>query len=92
MIVNVDLTSVADFFYVNEEETPLGDHVPLAREFQTKLLDFVYGRDGDWPVFGDEMDMFNITNDGFEATTMPDELRERCDTINNFVLDPANGV
>lgn len=81
-----------DFFYVNEDETPLGDHVPLARDFQTKLLDFIHGRKGDWPAFGTDMDMFNITDNGFEATPMPAELRERCDTINTFVMDPSNGV
>lgn len=70
----------------------MGDNVPIAREFQTKLLDFVYGKEVDWPVFGDGMDMFNITADGFEATRLPAELGERCDIINSFVMDPANGA
>jgi hypothetical protein len=65
--------------------------VPLAREFQTKLLDLVYGRDEGWPVFGDGMKLFNITN-GFDEVRMPEDLRHRCETINEFVLDPVNGA
>lgn len=65
--------------------------MPLAREFQTKLLDFVYGRDTEWPVFGADMTLFNIT-DGFHEKTTPENLQHRCDLISKFELDPANGV
>lgn len=86
------MLTIQDFFYVDEEQTPLGDQVPTARQFQTKLLDFIHGKDVEWPVFGERKEMFNITADGFEATLMPDELQERCNAINHLVLDPANGV
>lgn len=86
------MLKILDFFYVDEEQTPLGDQVPIARQFQTKLLDFIHGKNVEWPVFGERKEMFNITNAGFEATVMPEELQERCDTINQLVLDPANGV
>lgn len=80
-----------DYFYVDEQETPLGDDARLAREFQTKLLDFVYGKDEERPLFGYEMILFNITG-RFHGTPTPETLQHRCDTINIFVLDPANGA
>jgi carboxylesterase type B len=81
-----------DFFYVDEEQTPLGEEgVGLAREFQTKLLDFVHGDDVAWPLYGPEKNIFNIT-DRFEEATWAPDLTKRCDTINRFVLDPANGA
>ncbi|CAG9988634.1 unnamed protein product [Clonostachys byssicola] len=80
------------FFYVDEEQTPLGEEgVGLAREFQTKLLDFVHGDDVAWPLYGSEKNILNIT-DRFEETTWGPDLTKRCDTINRFVLDPANGA
>lgn len=63
----------------------------LAREFQTKLLDFVHGNDVAWPLYGSDKNIFNIT-DRFEEATWGPDLTKRCDTINRFVLDPANGA
>lgn len=81
---------VQGFFYVDQESTPVED-VALAREFQTKLLQFVQGKDLDWPLYGAENAMYNIT-DEFEETKLPLELRRRCDALNGFVMDAANGA
>lgn len=77
---------------MDEVETPIDKElVPLARAFQTKLLDFVLGHDAAWPLYGDEQNLFNIT-DKFEATRWSPDLEKRCETINRFVLDPENGA
>ncbi|KAJ6440682.1 lipase [Purpureocillium lavendulum] len=80
------------YFYVDEQQTPV-EHPELARAFQTKLLALVRGEDMAWPAYGGGRGgrMYNVT-DRFEAATMPAELRARCDTLNGFVLDPANGA
>ena len=86
----MDLTAKADYFYVDGKQTPVSDP-ELALAFQAKLLALVHGEDMAWPAYGRGKHMYNITG-GFEATAMPLELRERCDMLNRFVFDPANGA
>lgn len=80
----------ADYFYVDEEQTPVNDP-ELVLAFQTKLLALVRGEDLAWPAYGADKRMYNVT-ERFEATTMPAELRARCDLLNRSVLDQANGA
>lgn len=63
----------------------------LVEPFQRKLLAFLHGEDPEWPVYGDDERLFNIT-DSFEATTLPDSLKARCELVNRLVFDPANGA
>jgi hypothetical protein len=85
------LTAKEDYFYVDNKQTPVSDP-ELALAFQAKLLALVHGEDMAWPVYGRDKHMYNITGGGFEATTMPPELRERCGMLNRFVFDPTNGA
>ncbi|KAL2131747.1 hypothetical protein VTI74DRAFT_4647 [Chaetomium olivicolor] len=78
------------YFYVDEKQTPVNDP-ELALAFQTKLLALVRGEDMAWPAYGKDKRMYNISNT-FEATTLPPKLQKRCDLLNGFVLDPANGA
>ncbi|GJN83953.1 hypothetical protein PLIIFM63780_007504 [Purpureocillium lilacinum] len=78
------------YFYVDEEQTPVNDP-ELVLAFQTKLLALVRGEDVAWPAYGADKRMYNVT-ERFEATTMPAELRARCDLLNRSVLDQANGA
>lgn len=79
-----------DYFYVDQKETPVGDP-ELALVFQAKLLALVRGEHMAWPAYGRRKRMYNITGT-FEATTMPTQLRERCEMLNAFVLDPGNAA
>ncbi|KAK4246890.1 lipase [Corynascus novoguineensis] len=78
------------YLYIDQENTPVS-YPDLAVVFKTKLLALVLGDDLEWPEYCKDKHMYNIT-DTFEATTMPPELRHRCDLINQFVLDPSNGA
>ncbi|UNI16019.1 hypothetical protein JDV02_002496 [Purpureocillium takamizusanense] len=79
------------YFYVDEEQTPVNDP-ELVLAFQSKLLALVRGEDLAWPAYGADKRMYNVTEERFEATTMPAELRARCDLVNKLVLDRANGA
>lgn len=81
---------LVDYFYMNQEWTPV-DYPDVAREYQSKLLDFIHGRELDWPMYGNEKKMYNVSS-GFDEVAMTEELQERCDLINELVLDPANGA
>lgn len=78
---------------MNQDETPIDEaSVAVARELQTKLIRFIHRDEQlEWPAFGEEKNLFNIT-DRFESTTMLPDLQHRCDTINRLVLTPANGA
>ena len=67
------------------------DYPDVAREYQSKLLDFIHGEEMDWPVYGSEKKMYNVSS-RFDEMVMPKELQERCDLINEIVLDPVNGA
>ncbi|SPN96553.1 uncharacterized protein DNG_00076 [Cephalotrichum gorgonifer] len=78
-------------FYTDQEATPVekpGD----ARAFQRNLLDFLHGRDIDWPIYGSENRVVNITLDGFDNVQLPDDLAARCEMINEVARDPENGA
>jgi len=64
----------------------------LVDPFQKHLLRFVHGKDMEWPVYGNAMEIFNITSQGFVETKLPEKLRARCEKINAALLDPANGA
>ncbi|KAH6627988.1 Alpha/Beta hydrolase protein [Chaetomium tenue] len=78
------------YFHVDQEQTPV-EYPELALAFQAKLLALVRGEDMEWPVYGADQHLYNIT-DSFEATELPDKFRERCELIQRLVLDPANGA
>ncbi|OAA51225.1 Carboxylesterase, type B [Beauveria brongniartii RCEF 3172] len=78
------------YFYVNQETTPV-DYPELALAYQDKMIDFVYGKQIDWPFFESKKNMYNITGK-FVNTTLPKELQDRCDFINSLVLDKQNGA
>lgn len=65
--------------------------VEMARQFQNELLRFIHDQDMQWPVWGSDKQMVNMT-DTIEATNMLSVLEERCEKLNRLELDPANGV
>ncbi|KAM3501949.1 hypothetical protein MY10362_005189 [Beauveria mimosiformis] len=78
------------YFYVNQETTPV-DYPELALAYQDKIIDFVYGKQIDWPFYESKRNMYNVTGE-FVNTTLPKELQDRCDFINSLVLDKQNGA
>ena len=46
----------------------------------------------DWPVYGAESNLFNITLAGFEGHTLGEDLEERCEFLNSVLADKVNGV
>ena len=80
-----------DYFYVDQELTPVPNR-DIAFDFQDRLIRFINGRDCDWPIYGKEERMYNITTNGFEADSFAGKLKERCDVINKILLDPNNGL
>jgi hypothetical protein len=81
----------ADYFYVDQETTPVED-IDQAKAFQRSLLRFVKGDSIGWPIYGASKQIENITTGGYETVKLPEELKARCDMINQVVLDPANGA
>lgn len=67
------------------------DYPELALAYQDKIIDFVYGKDIDWPLYGDDKNMYNITGE-FVNTTLPQDLQDRCSFIHSMVLDRKNGA
>jgi len=80
-----------DFFYSNQTTTPVDD-VNAARTSQRFLLNFLYGREFPWPVYGEVNRITNITDAGSENASLPLDLEARCEMINRLLLDPDNGV
>jgi hypothetical protein len=56
------------------------------------MLNFLYGRDFNWPHYGPGKQITNITATEFESLPLPADLDARCRMINEMVLGPANGV
>lgn len=79
-----------DYFYVNQNSTPV-DYPELALAYQDKIIDFVHGKDIDWPLYGETKRMCNITGE-FMSTTLSKDLQDRCNFINSMVLDKKNGA
>lgn len=83
---------ITDYFYINQTYTPV-ELPDLAVAFQMRLLNFVARKQmADWPDYGQAQQLFNITADGFETTTLLESLRVRCEAVNRALLDPSNGV
>lgn len=80
-----------DFFYINQNNTPV-EKPEDAKAYQRNLLEFVYGREIDWPVFGDSKQITNMTGDGYETVPLPEDLEARCKMVNEISQDPENGV
>lgn len=78
-------------FYTGQETTPVED-IEDARRLQKNMLSFLYGREFDWPRYGEDRQITNITATEFETLALPTELDTRCQMVNELVLDPANGV
>ncbi|KAJ3492194.1 hypothetical protein NLG97_g5451 [Lecanicillium saksenae] len=78
------------YFYVDQESTPV-DYPELARAYQDKIINFMYGKEIDWPLYEGVKNMYNITSE-FVKTTMPKDLQDRCNFINSVVLDRKNGA
>lgn len=73
---------------VNQNSTPV-DYPELALAYQDKIVNFVHGKDIDWPLYGDNKSMYNITGELLNATLSKD-LQDRCSFINAMVLDEKN--
>ncbi|KAH8799813.1 putative lipase 2 [Xylogone sp. PMI_703] len=79
------------YFYVDQETTPV-DNIEIARSMQKILLRFLYGHKIDWPIYGADKQIINVTVNGYEYPLLPADLKARSDMINRVVLDPTNGV
>lgn len=82
---------VADYFFISNDYTPVLN-VSVALDFQDRLVSFVNGDLGGWPIYGAGKRLFDITAEGFEEQAFAENLKERCDAINAVLLDPRNGV
>ena len=80
-----------DAFYVDQETTPV-EKPDDARAFQKNLLEFLHGRETNWPIYGPENRIVNVTSGGYDNVKLPAELDARCEMINRVVRDPANGA
>ncbi|KAJ6786238.1 hypothetical protein PWT90_04910 [Aphanocladium album] len=78
------------YFYTDQESTYV-DYPELARAYQDKIINFMYGKEIAWPNYGVNRNMYNITSE-FMNTTLPNHLQARCDFINSLVLDKKNGA
>ncbi|CAM1506186.1 Fc.00g058270.m01.CDS01 [Cosmosporella sp. VM-42] len=79
------------YFYVDQDLTPVPDPT-LAYEFQRRLLQFVHGKEIPWHKYTEQETITNITDTGFNAAKLSEDLKDRCEMINKVVLDPRNGV
>jgi hypothetical protein len=71
--------------------TPVED-VNAASAAQKYLLDFLYGKEFPWPVYGEGKRTTNITTSGFESVSLPADLEARCGMINRVIQDMEIGV
>ena len=78
-----------DFF--NDGNATAVNNTGLVNGFQRRLIAFVNGQKLDWPAWSSAKSMYNIT-ERFKVTTLPKTLADRCDLLNKFILDPANGA
>jgi hypothetical protein len=83
--------TVTDYSYVDNETTPVAN-VGLALESQDWIRGFLYGKADEWPVYGTEKTIRNLTDEGVRTEALSGDFATRCDTINRALLDPANGV
>jgi len=96
----------AYYFYVDNVTTPGVVDVGMARQFQRYLRRFIVDGDpngavgtsgpiwnshGDWPVYGGDAKIFNITAEGFQDATDYLSVGGRCAFIQDLIDDPANG-
>lgn len=81
----------SDAFFTDPETTPV-ENPDDAKAFQKNLLDFLYGREVDWPIYGPEKHIFNVTSGGFKDVKLPAELDARCKMVNRMIKEPANGA
>ncbi|KAL2869050.1 Alpha/Beta hydrolase protein [Aspergillus lucknowensis] len=85
-------------FYRSQDQTTMAIEA-LAREFQSKTLDFIRGQNcasgggvEDWPVYGKGFSTANITERGFVTAVDPWATRKNCDLIFDLIMDPSNGA
>lgn len=79
-----------DLFYIDQQTTPVED-IEDAKLLQKNMLDFLHGREFDWPRYGSGKQITNITATEFETLALPADLDARCQMVNELVLDPSNG-
>lgn len=88
-----------DYFYVDNTFTPV-ESVKVAREFQEHLRRFVTGAKhtekfldlSDWPTYGANGQLLDVTADGFVAGLDPWEENGRCQILHEIISDPTNGA
>ncbi|KAK4119128.1 putative lipase 2 [Parathielavia appendiculata] len=78
-------------FYADQETTPAED-VQATVVFRKNLLNFLYGCRIDWPHYGRDKKITNVTATEFDTMPLPADLDARCQKVNKMVLDLANGV
>jgi hypothetical protein len=92
-------------FYTDDASTPVANST-TALQYQSYIRQFVSGQwrkdlvvpriaamsGPDWPVYGGDSMIFNITSDGFVDTAMPQNRQSTCQFLNQIVADPANGA
>ena len=76
---------------MDQDTTPV-DKSDDAMSSQKNYLDFLYGREIQWPVYGSEKRILNITSSGFNDVQLSSELDVRYEIVNRVVRDPANGA
>jgi carboxylesterase type B len=93
------------YFYINNDTAPTTVEVDIARRFQAYLRDFIVGgdpnvpsqgpkpglSDGNWPVYGSNASIFNITSDGFMVSRDPPSFASNCEFIQGLIQDCTNG-
>ncbi|EFQ98659.1 gut esterase 1 [Nannizzia gypsea CBS 118893] len=87
------------YFYQDNTTTPVAS-VKLAREFQEHVRRFVTdGKNNrkfpsleDFPKYGHDETIFNITLDGWKKEKDPWETSRRCQILRDILTDPKNGA
>ncbi|KAF1993501.1 lipase [Amniculicola lignicola CBS 123094] len=92
------------FFFADNSTTPVVS-LKTAYAAESTLLQYMFRRDfpsnpkalyagpiSEWKSFAENGTIANITVDGFEFALVGQDLIKRCETINELIRDPLNGV
>ncbi|KAK2759967.1 hypothetical protein FQN54_002703 [Arachnomyces sp. PD_36] len=78
-------------FFINNATTPVSN-VEVARQTQSYFMQFIRGEAlQEWPTYGTEFNIMDISEDGFEVKPDPWETSDICPTLFEVVMDPENG-
>ncbi|EGD91322.1 hypothetical protein H112_01127 [Trichophyton rubrum D6] len=87
------------YFYQDNTTTPV-TNVNLAREFQEHMRRYITGGKNlrkftnliDFPTYGHDESIFNVTLDGWKKEKDPWEVDRRCQVLHDIFADPNNGA